>query len=59
MMGGTGDLSASARARAARREELRIEIEYLQGRRAKSNDPATQAKLDDRIRRAQARLSRA
>jgi|KBSSwiStaDraftv2_1062776.scaffolds.fasta_scaffold3821181_1 hypothetical protein len=58
-MNGTGDLSTHAQARAARRQELRIEIESLQGRRAKSNDPATQAKLDDRIRRAQARLSRA
>lgn len=58
-MEGTGDLSPQARARAGRREELRAELERLQGRRARSNDPATQARLDERIRIARGRVSRA
>jgi len=58
-MNGTGDLSATARARAARREELRAELERLQGRRARSNDPKTQARLDTQIARVQGRIARA
>ena len=58
-MNGTGDLSATARARAARREELRADLERLQGRRARSNDPKTQARLDTQIARVQGRIARA
>ena len=58
-MRGAGDLSPVARARVARREELRLEIEGLRGRRARSQDPATHERLDARIRRAEARLGRA
>lgn len=47
------------RAREARRVELRAEIERLQGRMARSNDPKTRARLAAQIQRAQGRLGRA
>lgn len=50
---------ADDRAREARRAELRAEVERLQGRIAKSNDPATRERLGRQLARAQARLSRA
>ena len=50
---------AAARAREARRVELRAEIERLQGRMARTNDPKTHARLATQVQRAQGRLSRA
>lgn len=44
---------------ADRAEELRAELERLQARRARSNDPKTRAKLDERIRIVQQRIGRA
>lgn len=44
--------------RQERQAELRAEIERLQGRRARSHDPTTRARLDERIRIAQGRLDR-
>lgn len=40
------------------RARLRVELDRLQGRRARAKDPATRAKLDERIRIAQIRLGR-
>jgi hypothetical protein len=45
--------------RAERREELRIELERLIGRVARSNDAGTKARLLRQIERIQGRISRA
>jgi len=39
-------------------DEMRVELERLQARRAKSRDATTQAHLDERIRVLQVRIGR-
>lgn len=44
--------------RQERQSHYRAELDRLRGRRARSHDPATRRKLDDRIRTVEARLGR-
>lgn len=55
----TDDLSGPERLRAARQQHWRAEIERLEGQRARSHDPKTQARLAERIRIEQRRLGNA
>lgn len=43
--------------RQERAARLRRDLDLLRGRRARSNDPATRARLDERIRVAERRLA--
>lgn len=62
-MSGLGDLSPNASRRElireARRRDIRVQIELLQGQLAKSHDERTKERIRNRIRIAQGRLSRA
>lgn len=55
----TDDLSGPERLRAARQQHWRAEIERLEGLRARSRHPKTQARLTERIRIAHGRLRNA